>query len=113
MLEQHRASQVRVIAVGGAQRDPQPPDVPTWRAQDGAVDASAWFASYGDARMPGARGQRLSQAAQGAMKELAFGQRWMALELADWFDTSPTGGGASCRSAKWAKPVKVSKFQAD
>ena len=62
------------------------------------MDASAWFATYGDAGMRGARGQRLSQAVQGAMNELAFGQRWIALELADWFDTSPTGGGTACRT---------------
>ena len=47
VLEQHRAGKVRVIAVAGAQRAPQLPDVPTLREQGLALDASAWFAMYG------------------------------------------------------------------
>ena len=58
-LEQHRAGKVRVIAVSGAQRAPQLPNVPTLRDQGVAMDASAWFAMYGPGTLPAATAQRL------------------------------------------------------
>lgn len=113
-LEQHRAGKVRVIAVAGAQRAPQLPEVPTLREQGVAMDASAWFAMYGPGGLPAAQAQRISQAVQTALKEPAFAQRMSALGL------EPIGSGPEqllavqrADFAKWAKPVKASGFQAD
>ena len=113
-LEQHRAGKVRIIAVAGAQRAPQLPDVPTLREQGVAMDAGAWFAMYGPGGLPAAQAQRLSVAVQTAMKDTAFAQRMSALGL------EPIGSTpdqlASVQKAdfsKWAKPVKASGFQAD
>ena len=71
-LEQHRNGKIRIIAVTGAQRAPQLPDVPTLREQGLAMDASAWFAIYGPGALPAATAQRLSAAVQSAMKEPAL-----------------------------------------
>ena len=113
-LEQHRAGKVRVIAVAGAQRAPQLPEVPTLREQGVAMDASAWFAMYGPGSLPHATAQRLSSAVQAALKDPALSQRMSALGL------DPIGGTPELLAAvqradfaKWAKPVKASGFQAD
>ena len=113
-LEQHRAGKVRVIAVTGAQRAPQLPEVPTLREQGVAMDASAWFAMYGPGGLPAATAQRLSGAVQAALKDPALAQRMTALGL------DPIGGTPEQLAlvqradlAKWAKPVKASGFQAD
>ena len=113
-LEQHRAGKVRVIAVAGAQRAPQLPEVPTLREQGVAMDASAWFAMYGPGGLPAAQAQRLSLAVQAALKEPAFAQRMSALGL-EPIGSTPEQLLAVQRAdfAKWAKPVKVSGFQAD
>jgi tripartite-type tricarboxylate transporter receptor subunit TctC len=113
-LEQHRAGKVRVIAVTGAQRAPQLPDVPTLREQGVAMDASAWFAMYGPGALPAATAQRISLAVQAAMKDAAFAARLSALGL-DGIASTPEQLAAVQRTdlAKWAKPVKASGFQAD
>ena len=113
-LEPHRAGKVRIIAVAGAQRAPQLPDVPTLREQGVAMGASAWFAMYGPGALPAAQVQRISQAVQVALKETAFAQRLSALGL-EPIGGSPEQLAAVQRAdfAKWAKPVKASGFQAD
>ena len=113
-LEQHRAGKVRVIAVAGAQRAPQLPEVPTLREQGVAMDASAWFAMYGPGSLPPATAQRLSSAVQAALKDPALSQRMSALGL-DPIGGTPEQLAAVQRAdfAKWAKPVKASGFQAD
>lgn len=113
-LEQHRAGKVNIIAVAGAQRVPQLPDVPTLREQGLAMDASAWFAMYGPGTLPAAQAQRLSQAVQQAMKDPALKDRLAALGL-DPIAGTPEQLAAVQRTdlAKWAGPVKASGFQAD
>ena len=113
-LEQHRAGKVRVIAVAGAQRAPQLPEVPTLREQGVAMDAGAWFAMYGPGGLPAAQAQRLSVAVQTAMKDPAFAQRLSAMGL-EPIGSTPDQLAAVQKAdfAKWAKPVKASGFQAD
>jgi tripartite-type tricarboxylate transporter receptor subunit TctC len=113
-LEQHRAGKVRIIAVAGAQRAPQLPDVPTLREQGVLMDASAWFAMYGPGGLPAAQALRLSQAVQVALKDTAFAQRMSAMGL-EPIGSSPEQLAAVQRAdfAKWAQPVKASGFQAD
>ncbi len=113
-LEQHRNGKIRIIAVTGAQRAPQLPDVPTLREQGLAMDASAWFAIYGPGALPAATAQRLSAAVQSAMKEPALQAKLSALGL-EAIASTPEQLAAVQRAdlAKWAKPVKASGFQAD
>lgn len=113
-LEQHRAGKVRVIAVTGAQRSPQLPEVPTLREQGVLMDASAWFAMYGPGTLPAATAQRLSSAVQAALKDPTLQARLAALGL-DTVGSTPEQLAAVQRAdlAKWTKPVKDSGFQAD
>ncbi len=113
-LEQHRAGKVRVIAVSGAARSPQLPEVPTLREQGVAMDASAWFAIYGPGALPAASAQRLSTAVQAAMKDAAFTARLNALGLEPIASTPEQLASAQRNDlAKWEKPVKASGYQAD
>lgn len=113
-LEQHRAGKVRIIAVTGASRAQQVPEVPTLREQGVAMDATAWFAMYGPGALPPATAQRLSSAVQAAMKDAAFQARLAALGL-DSIGSTPEQLAAVQRAdfAKWEKPVKASGYQAD
>ena len=113
-LEQHRAGKVRMIAVAGAQRAPQAPEVPTLREQGVPMDASAWFAMYGPGSLPAATAQKLSAAVQAAMKDSSLTARMSALGL-DPVGSTPAQLAAVQKAdfEKWAKPVKASGFQAD
>ncbi len=113
-LEQHRSGKVRIIAVAGAARAPQLPEVPTLREQGVPMDASAWFAMYGPANLPREQVARLNAAVVQAMKDAALLERMKALGL------EPIGSSAEQLAAvqkadfaKWEKPVKASGFQAD
>lgn len=113
-LEQHRAGKVRMIAVAGAQRAPQVPDVPTLREQGVPMDASAWFAMYGPGTLPAATAQKLSAAVQAAMKDPALVAKMAALGL-DPVASTPAQLAERQKAdlEKWARPVKASGFQAD
>ena len=113
-LEQHRNGKIRIIAVTGAQRAPQLPDVPTLREQGLAMDASAWFAIYGPGALPAATAQRLSAAVQSAMKEPALQAKLSALGL-EAIASTPEQLAAVQRAdlAKSVQPVQASGFQAD
>lgn len=113
-LEQHRAGKVRIIAVAGAQRAPQLPEVPTLREQGVAMDASAWFAMYGPGSLPAASAQRLSAAVAAALKDPALQARMNGLGLAPIGSTPEQLAAVQQKDlAMWAKPVKASGFQAD
>ncbi len=113
-LEQHRNGKVRVIAVAGATRAPQLPDVPTLREQGVAMDATAWFAMYGPGGLPREQAQRLSAAVQVVMKDKALTDRMVALGL-EPIGSTPDQLAAVQRTdlAKWAAPVLKSGFKAD
>ena len=113
-LEQHRAGKVRIIAVAGAARSPQIPDVPTLREQGLAMDASAWFAMYGPAGLSREAQSRIHGAVAQVMKDKSFVERMNALGL-EPIGSTPDQLAAVQKAdlAKWEKPVKVSGFQAD
>jgi tripartite-type tricarboxylate transporter receptor subunit TctC len=113
-LEQHKAGKVRIIAVAGAQRAPQLPDVPTLREQGLAMDASAWFAMVANAGAPAATVQRLSTAVRAAMKDANLLARFNTLGLEPVASTPEQMAAVQKADFnKWAKPVKASGFQAD
>ena len=112
-LEQHRAGKVRIIAVAGAKRVPQLPDVPTLREQGVALDAGAWFAMYWPGTLPAVTAQRLSAAVAATLKDPALQARMNALGLAPIGNTPEQLAAVQQRDlALWAKPVKASGFQA-
>ena len=113
-LEQHRAGKVRIIAVAGAKRAPQIPEVPTLREQGVALDASAWFAMYGSSTMSKDAAQRLSRAVATAVRDAEFAARLTSLGLEPIGSTPEQLAAVQAADfAKWEKPVKASGFTAD
>ena len=113
-LEQHRSGKARIIAVAGASRAAQIPEVPTLREQGVPIDASAWFALYGPANLPAEFVQRLNKAVILTMKDTEFAAKLTALGL-EPIGSSPEQLAAVQKAdfAKWEKPVKASGFTAD
>lgn len=113
-LEQHRAGKVRAIAVAGATRSPQLPEVPTLREQGVPMDATAWFAMYGAGTLAPERAQRIQQAVAAAMKDPALRKRMDELGL-EPIASTPEQLAAVQKAdlAKWEKPVKATGYQAD
>ncbi len=113
-LEQHRSGKARIIAVAGAARAAQIPEVPTLREQGVPIDASAWFAMYGPANLPADVVQRLNKAVILAMKDAEFAAKLTALGL-EPIGSTPEQLAAVQKAdfAKWEKPVKASGFTAD
>ena len=113
-LEQHRSGKARIVAVAGAARAAQIPEVPTLREQGVPIDASAWFAMYGPANLPAEAVQRLNKAVILAMKDAEFAAKLTALGL-EPIGSSPEQLAAVQKAdfAKWEKPVKASGFTAD
>jgi tripartite-type tricarboxylate transporter receptor subunit TctC len=113
-LEQHRSGKVRIIAVAGAKRAPQIPEVPTLREQGVALDASAWFAMYGSSTMSKDTAQRLSRAVATAVRDAEFAARLTSLGLEPIGSTPEQLAAVQAADfAKWEKPVKASGFTAD
>lgn len=114
ILEAHKAGKARVIAVTGAQRSAQLPDVPTLREQGVAMDASAWFAIYGPANMPAAALSRINTAVVAAMKDLATQAKLGEMGF-NVIASSPEQLAAVQKADlnKWEKPIKATGFQAD
>ncbi len=113
-LENHRAGKARIIAVTGAQRSSQLPDVPTLREQGIPMDASAWFAIYGPANMPAATLARINKAVVDAINDPVAKNKLTSLGF-DVIGGTPEQLAAVQRADlnKWEKPIKASGFQAD
>lgn len=114
VLEQHRAGKVRIIAVAGARRSAQVPEVPTLREQGIAMDASAWYALYGPANLAPTMVASLNKAVQTALKDPALLGRMQQLGL-DPIGSTPEQLAAVQQAdfLKWEKTIKASGYQAD
>jgi tripartite-type tricarboxylate transporter receptor subunit TctC len=112
--EQYRAGKLRLLAVSSSQRTAQFPDVPTFKEQGIAVDASAWFGLFGPAGMPSAVTNRINAALQAALRLPDVVDRLDKLGLT----SSPNSADDMTRrladdKALWGPPIKASGFQAD
>ncbi len=112
--ELHRARKVRILAVTGATRDPQVPEVPTLKESGIDMVATAWFAMYGPAHMNPATRDRLSQAVSAAVKAPALRERLLGLGY------EPVGSNpaelAATQAAdlkRWQAPIKATGIQLD
>jgi tripartite-type tricarboxylate transporter receptor subunit TctC len=65
--ELHRAGKVRILAVTGAKRDPQVPDVPTLQEAGIKMEADSWFAMYAPAGIPPEASAKLQRAMSAAL----------------------------------------------
>ncbi|MCS6766372.1 MAG: hypothetical protein MO847_08180 [Candidatus Protistobacter heckmanni] len=106
--ELHRAGKVRIVAVTGAQRDPQVPEVPTLKEQDVNMEATAWFAMYGPAGMKSEALQRLEKAMVKGMRTPAMREHLLRLGYEPVGSTSAElAATQKADLARWEKPIKA------
>lgn len=112
--ELHRAGKVRIIAVTGATRDPQVPDVPTLKESGVDMVATAWFAMYGPANLNPATRDRLQQAVSAAVKSPALSERLKGLGYEPVGSTAAELAAAQAADLKrWEAPIKATGVQLD
>ncbi len=112
--ELHRAGKVRVIAVTGATRDPQVPEVPTLKESGIDMVATAWFAMYGPANLNPATRDRLQQAVSAAVKSPALSERLKGLGYEPVGSTAAELAAAQAADLKrWEAPIKATGVQLD
>jgi tripartite-type tricarboxylate transporter receptor subunit TctC len=112
--ENHRAGKLKILAVSGAQRAAQFPDVPTLREQGVNLEASAWFGIFGPAGMSAARTESLSTALSAALRQPDVISKLAALGL----QAAPESSAEMARrmaadKARWEPVIKSTGFQAD
>lgn len=106
--ELHKNGKVRIIAVTGASRDPQVPEVPTLKESGVNMEASAWFAMYGPAGLAPDVLARLERAVSAAVKKPAMQERMLKLGYEAVGSTSAELAAAQRADlARWEKPIKA------
>jgi tripartite-type tricarboxylate transporter receptor subunit TctC len=106
--ELHRAGKVRILAVTGAKRDPQVPEVPTLKEQGIDMEATAWFAMYGPAGLPPPVLARLEKAVAAAIHTPAMQERLQKLGYEPVGSTSAELATEQRKDlARWEKPIKA------
>ncbi|TFZ03181.1 hypothetical protein EZ313_17630 [Ramlibacter henchirensis] len=105
--ELHRTGKVRIIAVTGASRDPQVPEVPTLKESGVNMEATAWFAMYAPAGVPQEALARLERAVSRAVKTPELRERFLKLGYEPIGSTSAELAAAQRADlARWEKPIK-------
>ncbi|MGQ0546786.1 MAG: Bug family tripartite tricarboxylate transporter substrate binding protein [Betaproteobacteria bacterium] len=108
------AGKARLLAVGGAKRDPAFPDVPTFKeaGYDMPAATPSWYALFATAGTPDAAAERLSEAAIAAIKDPAVNKRLTDMGL------QPTGYGPAELARimrkdyeNWGPVIKASGFK--
>ena len=112
--ELHKNGKVRIIAVTGAARDPQVPEVPTLKEQGVNMEATAWFAMYGPAGLPPDTLTRLERAVSAAVKKPAMQERMLKLGYEPIGSNSVELAAAQRADlARWEKPIKATGVSLD
>lgn len=106
--ELHRAGKVRILAVTGAQRDPQVPEVPTLKEQGVDMVATAWFAMYGPAGLKPEVRDALSAAVARAVRQPALRARLIEQGYDPVGSTPAELAAAQAADLKrWEGPIKA------
>ena len=105
--EFHKTGKARLLAVTGAKRDPQVPDVPTLKELGVNMDASSWFGMFGPAGMPKEALDRISQSVMKAVKRPDLSDRLLKMGF-EPNGSTPAELGARLRTdfSAWEKPAK-------
>ena len=72
LLPQHRAGKIRILATSGQTRDPDLPDVPTFREAGVDLAADGWNAFFAPAAMPADKAERLGRDIAAVLDEPAL-----------------------------------------
>lgn len=108
----HQAGKLRMVAVTGARRAGNLPDVPTFEELGyGGLVATSWYAFFGPKAMPAAAAQRFNRALNVALAEADVKQRISELGH-DLAPTTLDEAAAELRStvAFWAEAAKSPDF---
>ena len=113
-VELHRGGKARLIAVTGATRDAQVPEVPTLKESGIDMVATGWFAVYAPPGMSPELAQRLSSLVVAAARRPANVEKMKALGL-DVVASNPAGLAEAQRAdlLRWEKPIKATGIQLD
>ncbi len=112
--ELHKAGKVRIIAVTGAQRDPQVPEVPTLKEQGVDMVATAWFAMYGPAGLKPEVRDRISAAVAKAVRTPALRAKLIEQGYEPVGSTPAELAAAQAADLKrWEGPIKATGVQLD
>ncbi len=110
----HRDGKVRIIAVTGAKRDAQVPEVPTLKEQGINMEATAWFAMYGPAGMPAATLAKLEGQVRKAMSRPEMREQLTKLGNEPIGSTSAElAAEQKADLARWEKPIKATGIALD
>jgi len=104
----------RMLAVSGARRLPQYPDVPTFKESGYAIEGSAWYALFAPAGTPPAIVDKLSAAAVEAIRQPDVRQKLEPLGL-QVIGAGPAEMAKILRADydKWGPVIRASGFKAD
>lgn len=112
--ELHRSGKARVIAVTGAERDPQVPEVPTLREQGINLDISAWFGLYAPAGLPAEALARLEKAVAQAVRQGPLREKLLKMGY------QPVGSSSAELAAaqrsdlqRWESPIRSTGIALD
>lgn len=112
--ELHKAGKVRIIAVTGAQRDPQVPEVPTLKEQGVDMVATAWFAMYGPAGLKPEVRDMISAAVAKAVRTPALRAKLLEQGYEPVGSTPAELAAAQAADLKrWEGPIKATGVQLD
>lgn len=105
--EFHKGGKARLLAVTGAKRDPQVPDVPTLKELGVNMDASSWFGMFGPAGLPPEALDRISKSVIKAIKRPDVADRLLKMGF-EPIGSTPGELGARLRAdfSAWEKPAK-------
>jgi tripartite-type tricarboxylate transporter receptor subunit TctC len=110
----HRDGKVRIIAVTGAKRDAQVPEVPTLKEQGINMEATAWFAMYGPAGMPAATLAKLEGQVRKAVSRPEMREQLTKLGNEPVGSTSAElAAEQKADLARWEKPIKATGVALD
>ena len=110
-LQQHRAGQVRAIAISTLQRSASAPEIPAVAETLPGFELNSWYGMSAPAGTPRAIVTRLNQELNKALK-MPDVIEWMKQNGLDARGTTPEEHGAYIRAeiAKWAKVVQAAKI---
>ncbi len=112
--ELHHSGKARIIAVTGARRDTQVPEVPTLREAGVNMEATAWFAMYGPAGLSGEALSRLEKAMMKIVRDPALREKLTKLGYEPIGSNSAELAAAQRTDlARWEKPIKATGVQLD
>lgn len=112
--ELHRNGKVRIIAVTGAERDPQVPEVPTLKEQGIDMAISAWFGLYAPAGLAPEVAAKLEKAAAAAVRQPALHEKLLKM---GYVPVGSTGAELAALQradlASWRKPIQSTGISLD